>query len=294
MFGLALSGGGLLGAAHLGVVQALREHGLVPTGYAGTSAGGLVAGLLAAEVPVADIIAAGQAVANDPARFFDVNWRGLLHELPFEEGPPPTGLIQPARFLQQLLGLCPDVTSTRGWKAPCALISLDVVAEEAVAFVHPATILGPTRGRWRIAADRPLAEALRATMALPGLFEGVRTNQSVLVDGGSADTLPADWAYALVQGPILAVNVSPPRHLPPSRIGLWEVFALSEAYGTATESELRARGLPVLVIAPETADIPFFGFRDYGRLITRGRQAVERALPAIEHFLADHGTESAR
>jgi NTE family protein len=288
MFGLALSGGGLLGAAHLGVVQALGEHGLVPSGYAGTSAGGLVAGLLAAGVPVADIIAAGQAVANDPARFFDVNWRGLLHELPFEEGPPPTGLIQPDRFLQHLLALCPQVTSTSAWKAPCALVSLDVVAEEAVAFVHPATTPGPARGRWRIAADRPLAEALRATMALPGLFEGVRTPHSVLVDGGGADTLPADWAAALVGGPVLAVDVAPPRHLPPAHIGLWDVIALSEAYATATESELRAAGLPVLVVAPETADIPFFGFRDYGRLIARGRQAVERALPAIERFLGNH------
>lgn len=289
MFALALSGGGLLGAAHLGVVQALAEQGLSPAAYAGTSAGGLVAGVLAAGAPIGRLIGLGQAVADDPRRYFAVNWRGLWDEVRPEDGPPPTGLIDPGHFVESLAELCPTVATTSGWKQPCAVISLDLVSEVAVAFVHPGTLRGPARGRWRIVADRPLGEALQATMALPGLFAGIRTATSVLVDGGGADTVPADWAAALRSGPVLAVDVAPPRRLAPARIGLWEALVRTENYGTNAESALRAEGLPVLTLTPDTADIPFFGFRDYARLVERGRQSVLANLSAIRRFLGEEG-----
>ena len=49
-FGLALSGGGARGAAHVGVLMALREHGFWPDCMAGTSAGSIVAGCIASGV----------------------------------------------------------------------------------------------------------------------------------------------------------------------------------------------------------------------------------------------------
>lgn len=52
-FGIALAGGGIRGAAHVGVLLALEENGLRPESAAGTSAGGIVAGLYAAGVSAA-------------------------------------------------------------------------------------------------------------------------------------------------------------------------------------------------------------------------------------------------
>ena len=48
--GLVLSGGGARGAAHIGVIKALEEHGIFPTHIAGTSAGAIVGGLYAAGI----------------------------------------------------------------------------------------------------------------------------------------------------------------------------------------------------------------------------------------------------
>ena len=62
--GLALSGGAARGIAHIGVLQAFKENGIIPDFLAGTSIGSLVAGLFAFGIPVADIQAAAPVIAK--------------------------------------------------------------------------------------------------------------------------------------------------------------------------------------------------------------------------------------
>ncbi|MCL8208411.1 MAG: patatin-like phospholipase family protein [Actinomycetia bacterium] len=284
-FALALSGGGLLGAAHLGVLAVLDEAGLQPAAVAGTSAGGLVAGLLALGVPARRIQEVGAAVAARPWDYFGVNAEGLLHDLWPGGRRPATGLISPRRFLQALLALAPRARSTRDWLCPCAVTAVDVVSLTAVAFAHPAPP-PPRGGPWLVVDDVPLELALGATMAIPGLFVAPRWGRRVLVDGGVADTLPMDWARALGPDRVVAVTVTAPPPVEGETLGITGVLSRADAYWTETLSRLRAPRAPVFTIAPDTTGVPFFGFGDYAKLVEAGRRAAAAALPDLLAFLA--------
>lgn len=284
-FGLALSGGGLLGAAHLGVLQALEEARLRPRVIAGTSAGGLVAGLYALGVPVAAVVQAGRQVAQRPERYFELHALEWVKTLWHDAALPPTGLLDARPFVAHLLALAPSARTTAAWTMPCVLTAVDVAALEAVAFTGRGATSPPRRGAWRIETDASLFLAMQATMAIPGLFTAPRQGPAVLVDGGVADTLPVDWAYALAPLPVLAVNVAHPRPLDGTRLGLEGVLGRTEDYVTTTLSRLREDGLPAFHLNPDTAGTPFFGFADYDHLVAVGYQAAQAALPAFLAFL---------
>jgi NTE family protein len=288
-YALALSGGGLLGAAHLGVLDVLVGHGLWPAAVAGTSAGGLVASMLALSVPVADLIAFGDEVSKAPLRYFRINAVGVLEQL-VPGHAPLTGLVNPEPFIAGLLGLAPWAAALDDWKMPAALTAVDVANQVAVAFTNG--MASPARGQWVECRSQLLAVAMQATMAMPGLFMAPVADGRLLVDGGVADTLPVDWARALGPGPVLSVDVTQATRLPAVAMGLGEMLSASQQYATDTLSRLRDGGREGFLVAPETHGVPFFGFGDYQLLVQRGRDAMTKALPRFESYLRQHGGDS--
>ena len=291
-WGLALSGGGALGAAHLGVLRALRGFGLEPPVLAGTSAGGLVVGALAAGAGLDDVTAYGAVVSAHPLHYFQPEWVRLALELsPLDPSAPAAGLLDPARFVAGLAALCPHGRGLGDWRRPTVLTGVDLAARQAVAFAGPTAVQppSPSAAGWRVVADAELCVALHATMAMPGFYTPVIDLQRgwCLVDGGVADTLPVDWAVALGANRVLAVDVaSQPRGLPP-RIGIEWVLENSEHYMLTTLSRLRRpAGVPVLVLRPDTAWVPFPGFAQYEELVEAGYRAAVEHRAEIETFLA--------
>lgn len=284
-FALALSGGGLLGAAHIGVLQALEEEGLRPQAMAGTSAGGLVGALYALGVSMQRLQEVGALVTAAPADYFHFNDQLLSEFWPWDSSPA-TGLINPSRFLSSLLDLAPAAVTTADFKMPTVITAMDVVNLESVAFSNFPGV-APMRGHWTVYQNAPLDLALGATMALPGLFDAPRWGNRVLIDGGTADTLPADWAAALYPGPVVAVNVAVPPVLHADKVGIEEILSRAEQYATQTLSQLRMWGKRVFVIAPQTQNVPFFGFKDYDMLVDRGFLAAKQAMSQLKKFIAE-------
>lgn len=285
MFSLALSGGGLLGAAHLGVLQILEEKHVKPQAVAGTSAGGLVAALVAAGVKAEAMISLGQKVTKHPGDFFALNITGLLDEIWSEHHEPATGLVNPDKFLQSLASLMPHIHDIQDWTMPCALVAVDIATMIPVVF-SPVPHLQPPEPGWQIIDRAGLPWALGSTMAMPGLFDGVRKGTHLYVDGGLANTLPSDWAYRLMAQPVLAVDVSPSVPVNGQQMGVAEILSRSESFITQYLSNVENRGYPVLQINPPTEGTPFFGFHDYERLIDIGRRTALAAWPQIESFIS--------
>ena len=77
-FGIVLSGGGVKGVAHIGFLQALREHGLAPKYVAGTSAGALVGALYAADYSAKDMVDFFKATPLISWYFYSTSKPGLL------------------------------------------------------------------------------------------------------------------------------------------------------------------------------------------------------------------------
>lgn len=291
---LALSGGGLLGAAHLGALRFLEDHEVRATAVAGTSAGGLVASLYALEVDLERLIAFGQKVCNHPRDYFSLNIHGMVDEwLPFL-GPPATGLIDPTRFVEALLALVPGATHITDWKIPAVVTSVDLVSLETVAFTNRPESVHPARGRWRLVPQSPLPVAMQATMAMPGLFRAPRDGGALLADGGVGDTLPVDWAFALDAHRVVGIDVATPAPVTADRMGLLDVLSRAESYATQTLSRLRDGPAPHVTVRPDTAGFPFFDLAAYEHLVEAGYKAMQNAWPLLQEALSEPASRGER
>jgi len=181
--GLALSGGGARGLAHIGVLKVLEREAIPRDLLAGTSMGGLVATMSAAGMSALDLEREARRMACvrrmvpliDPT----IRQRGILSGQ------------RVAAYLRQHLG---DRTFD-DLDIPLALTAVDILSQREVIL---------TRGR--------LVDAVRATTAIPGLFAPVQHGNRLLVDGGVLNGLPTDVARTMGADVVIAVDVrTPPR-----------------------------------------------------------------------------------
>jgi NTE family protein len=209
--GLVLSGGGARGGAHVGVLQVMEEL-RIPVDYiAGTSMGAIIGGLYAAGYSPAQMQQALQEVDwkaafnDDPPRKY-ISYRRKEDDrdslFRFELGVGrggfsfPAGLIAGQKLQFILRSLTLDVRDVDDFDAlpiPYRAIAADLETGEMVVL---------SRG--------DLAEAMRASMSIPGVFTPVELEDRVLVDGGIARNLPVDVARSMGADWIIAVNVGTP------------------------------------------------------------------------------------
>ena len=127
----------------------------------------------------------------------------------------------------------------------------------------------------RVVLDRgSFADAMRATMSLPGVFPPVPLGNHVLVDGGAMDNIPADVVRDMGATVVIAVDVG----YPPSDNVDYSLFGL---LGQTVDSMMRANTRRAIAEADITigVDVAGFGSLDWRRaddLIRRGHEAAER------------------
>jgi NTE family protein len=177
LIGLALSGGAARGFAHIGVIRTLIANGIKPDVITGTSIGAVVAGCYAAAC-----LDGLEAWARHLTR------RRVLGYLDFSLAG--SGLIGGDRLFARLDALLGDLTFQ---ELP---IRVAAVATE-LRTNHEIWL---TRGR--------LADALRASYALPGIFPPSRIGGRWLMDGALVNPLPISAARALGARLVIAVNLN--------------------------------------------------------------------------------------
>src|SRR6187551_458995 len=173
--GLALGGGAARGFAHIGVIQALEENGLAPDLVVGTSAGSLVAALFASGRSGREL--ATIADGMDETAFADWSY-------------PGRGLIRGealARFVR-------DKTHKRAieqMKIPLGIAATDLDSGEGVLFRRGDT-----------------GTAVRASSAVPAVFQPVKIGQREYVDGGLSAPIPVHHARQMGAEFVIAVDIS--------------------------------------------------------------------------------------
>ncbi len=174
--GLALSGGGARGWAHIGVLQALEEAGLEVDWVGGASMGAIIAGGIAMGWP-------SQQLSDLAARFS--NPKKLLdYTLPYAS---ITATRRITALLQELIG---ETQVEDTWR-PFFCVSANL-----------------TRGEEQLHTHGPLWKAIRASMAFPGVFAPVADEGCVLIDGGAANNLPIDRMREFCpSGTVIGVNL---------------------------------------------------------------------------------------
>jgi NTE family protein len=243
--GLALGGGAVRGAAHIGVLAALEESGLAPAVITGTSAGALVGALYAGGLKPAEITGLTRRLRWTRLVLPAMNRRALLDT------------TRLGRFLDQTLGG-------------------RTFADLEVPFAAVATEL--TTGARVVMTDGPVVDAVLASAAIPGVFPPVARGDQVLVDGGLVDLVPAGLARAMGADVVVAVDVSGPlpRRAPTSMLQIL-VAATHLQTGVAEQLAVEAD----LVLAPEVDEFAFWELSRIPEFELAGREATERALPVL-------------
>lgn len=206
--GLALGGGGARGYAHIGVLQALEELHVPVDVVAGTSIGSIAGGLLAAGLDA-------EAIARFAS---DIDWVALFNDdTPRGDRPFRRKQDDDLALVGTRLGVGPE-----GTLLPAGAISgqnllvrfesaineqVQVRDFDALPIPFRAVAADLATGREVVLGQGSLALALRASMAVPTIFDPVSVDGRKLVDGGIANNLPVSVVRALGAEVVIAVDV---------------------------------------------------------------------------------------
>ena len=263
--GLALGSGGARGIAHLGVWQRLQESGIPIHCVAGTSIGAIAGA----------VIAAGR-VEEALAWCALSNWQrlpGLLFD------HPTLKALLAGRGVEEKLREIIAVGNFASLSMPYAAVATDLNTGEAV-----------------VMQEGDLISAVRASMSIPGVFSPVEREGRVLVDGGLVNPVPVSVCRALGADVVIAVDVNPmadPAEAKPFK-DLHIKDVLLKSFGILnyelTRREFAVNG-PDVLICPAVEHVVALDFRDAGRLVEIGRQAVDEKVVETLKAKTSHKTE---
>ncbi|MBU1049809.1 patatin-like phospholipase family protein [Candidatus Bipolaricaulota bacterium] len=177
--GLALGSGGARGSAHTGVLKVLEAEGIPISMVAGSSIGSLIGATLAVGIPLEQI--EQEWLDTTAARVF----RSFLPTLP-RSGLSSGNELK--KYLKQLLG----DARIEDLAMPYAAVACDIDTGEAV-----------------ILKKGSLVSAVRASTAIPGIFQPVRLGDRLLVDGGLVNPVPIKVCRDLGADFVIAVDITP-------------------------------------------------------------------------------------
>jgi len=243
-----LSGGGAKGAAHIGAIKAMGEHGLVPGHFVGTSMGAIIGAMFASGLSYE---AAVQRITGlSPGAVLGPLGRSILREQPLRD---TIARLVPARRFDDLT-------------IPLTVTTVDLATSELV-------LLG-AGGRW----DVPLHEALYASSALSVYYPAAVIGGRAYADGGLRAVLPLDAAAALPADLVIAVYTGPQvtqeQQGRPGRRGLRVMMAVQAEDTIARWSA----GAPLVLIRPEVDARATFKVGDALRYVEEGYRAASKTL----------------
>ena len=267
--GLALSGGGARGMAHIGVIAALLEAGVPIDFVGGTSAGGAMAMQM--------------AMGLDKAGMKDANYTYLNKYKPFRAyNVPIVSLMASRRMTEMLHAIYGTVRIEDLWLNAFAV---SCSLSDGKSIVHR------TGEVWR---------AVRASTSLPGILAPFVHEGRLLVDGGVVDNLPGKIMRDLCGGPVILVDVSPEDEfavgedqLPTSGQILWSWMAPHKdslqvptmgdvIVRTSTMSSLQGRAeaekLAILHLAPPIEQFGMLEFSSFDTIVEAGYTYAKQAV----------------
>jgi NTE family protein len=293
--GLALSGGGARGLTQIGILKVLERENIPIDYIAGTSMGGIIGGLYAAGYSAGELESIVQKI----------DWNDLLSDTPsrlslfLSQREESEGSL----FQFRLDGLKPYIPTalTSGQKLSNLFTNLTMRASfSSKSFTRPQSDFNDLKIPFRavttdlVTGERvvldsgDLAQALRATMAVPLAFTPVEMGERLLVDGGLVDPVPVEVVKQMGADVVIAINTVSSL-LPAGKIKnpidianqTTSIMSLQKK-----EEELKKADL---VINPELSEFSAMDFGEVAKLIRLGENTADSLLSDIKKI-----TESKR
>lgn len=249
--GLALGSGGMRGLAHIGVLRVLEKEKLPIRLIAGCSIGGLIGALHATGLDSETIL----KLAKNLKR---------RHWLDFVI--PKMGLIAGDRTLEMLRLLTQRKTFDQ------LDIQLAVVATDI------------NQGREVVLTEGEVAQAVRASISVPGVFVPHKMGDMLLIDGAVVNPTPIDVAHRLGADIVVAVDLVPKGTV----ANITNMFDVIIQAIDIMERELLKNRLPYcdVLVKPEVAHISPSDFDAVDECVALGEAAMTAAMPEVRQMLA--------
>lgn len=251
--GLALGGGAARGFAHVGVIQILEEAGIRPTLVTGTSAGSLVAAIYASGKNGKQL----QHVAETMEEVTIADWTLPLFNSGMFRGDALAKYVNgqvSARLIQDM-------------PLPLGIVATDLNSGQSMLFQRGDT-----------------GTAVRASSAVPAVFQPVKISGRDYVDGGLVSPVPVRAARKMGAELVIAVDISSP---PDSNLAGGTLDVLLQTFsimGSSINSfELKDADV---VVRPVLTGISSSDFSARKRSIEAGRQAMLQMLPQLRLAIA--------
>ena len=278
---LVLSGGGARGFAHIGALEALQQLHVPIDCIAGTSMGAIIGGLYAEGVPVSVL----------RSQVSGMDWTSV-----FASRPPREGLnFRRKQADEQMPGGIEFGLSDRGQvQFPSSAVNATQLEQMLTNLTLPAipvrnfndlpipfraVATNMVTGQKVILQQGVLANALRASMSVPGVFPPTQLDGALLGDGGLVDNLPVDVARAMGARRVIAVDIGTPLA---SREELDNIVGLtSQMINILIEQNVQAQIASLepgdVLISPDLGTVSSVDFQAGDRAIRIGYDAVMAA-----------------
>jgi len=251
---LALSGGGVKGYAHVGVLKVLEKHKIKVSLIVGTSAGAIVGAMYAAR-PNA------KALENFVLKEKPYTWKDFTFS--------KAGFVTGESFIERI----------------SKYISVERFSELKIPLM--VTVTDMNTEKEKVIKSGKLMEAVRASMAVPGIFTPITKKKHILVDGGVISSMPL---HIVPESDLtIAIDVIPDKRRVTPHSNL---LALVEKTAMIMSSEIikweiKAFKQELVLIKPNVKVKTFLYTKDIKKIIRNAEKATEKAIPKIMKCLED-------
>lgn len=259
--GLALSGGGARGFSHIGVLNVLEEHSIPVDFIAGTSAGSFVGAALAGGMTVSEIMELGRRVGWLNMTRPSYSPKAILSNAPM------------GRFIEQNF----PVQKFEDLSVPFAAVACDFETGEEVVLKDQGDI----------------AQAVRASCAVPGIFMPVRDSAGrMLIDGGVTSPMPVKAVRDLGAEVVIAVDLmscgAAYRGMPSTLVGSLFQAAMMLLRTASINQHYHAD----IVIEPQIAHLQPDEIKKMDEFVELGEKAALKQIDKIKELV--EGTQATR
>lgn len=285
--GVALSGGGIRGLTHIGVLKALVSSGVKIDLISGTSAGAIIAALfacgytphqmeeLANDIKTADLVDLKITVSD----LFKYGIQSLMGGGSRFWSAIPNGIVKGDRIERYFKNLWADRT-LKETMIPLAITAVDIHTADTIFFTTPIkkhrSILNA-----RYYHSASLTEAVRASISIPGVFYPKKYQDMSLVDGAVKNNLPTDILHHMGADVIIAVDLGYSGYPVSSLHSVGEILMQCIDIMNREVTLLKSEQYADVMIRPDVVDIDFREMKQALVAIERGEIAARMKIEEI-------------
>lgn len=277
--GLALAGGGVRGAAHIGVIKALEENGIEVGYIGGTSIGSIVAAFYAMGYTTDEMYKLFKYFSKDilkvEPKYYWANVRmtknfmgyGLLSGEAIENGMDECARLKGYKNLKEL-------------QMPIVMPTVDIKDSKKYVFTNQENSKDFPKDKY--INDITIGKAVRASASYPAMFAPTMYKEHKFVDGGIIDNLPANEVRKLGADKVLAIRFSSANNTDPKNIFEVALKSVDLLFDQRTDAEVSSSDFAITL---DLADASVFNIKKIDYCYTKGYIETIKNIKKIKEMI---------